>query len=104
VASPAWGGYKTLIEHYAELRAQRLLQPLSLDQTNVERGAVAALFEVAALPEAIIKHVKELDDARERTKPGADDTAESILRWGSPYYADDFRAHYNDPNSGSHRP
>lgn len=101
VDSPAWAGYKAFLEHYAEVRAQRLLQPLSLDQTNVERGAVAALFEVAALPEALIKHKEQLD-ARERdSKPGADDPAE--FHWGSPYFADQFRAKHNG-SGGSKRP
>src|SRR5258706_7379674 len=78
VSSPAYLRYKAFLDNYAELRAQRLLQPLSLDATNTERGAVAAIFEIAVLPEAIIKHVKELDDARERNAVGADDAASHL--------------------------
>ena len=92
--SPGWAAYRTLLERYAELRAQRLLQPLPLDQTNVERGAVAALFEVAALPDQLLKHIGD-HDARRTSGPGANDTADATAdfhwQWGQALFADRFR-------------
>src|SRR2546427_6160157 len=62
LCQPGWAAYRSLLERYAELRAQRLLQPLPLDQTNIERGAIAAVFELAALPDTLLQHLGENDD------------------------------------------
>ena len=97
LSSPGWAAYRALLENYANLRAQRLLQPLSLDATNVERGAVAALLEIAALPETLVQHVEALDARRH--KLAADDSSDLTWRWGNPLFADDFTR----SNGGSSR-
>jgi hypothetical protein len=69
-----------------------LLTPLTPDQTNIERGAVAALFEIAALPELLISHYKELKDAeRERAADERDARSDFHWKWGNELFADDFR-------------
>lgn len=88
-ASPGWAAFRSLLENYGSLRAQRLLTPLSLDQTNVERGAIAALFEIAALPETLIQHAKTLDARRAKLRP--DEHAEFAWQWGNPLFVDDFQ-------------
>ena len=91
--SPGWGAYRNLLERYANLRAQRLLQPLPLDQTNVERGAILALFEIAALPDQLLKHLGDHDDRlnRDGTNDRAADPADFTWAWGSELYRDRFR-------------
>lgn len=91
--SPGWQAYRNLLERYADLRAQRLLQPLPLDQTNIERGAIAALFEIAALPDQLLKHIGDADarrtngDANDR----ADDSHDFYWTWGQELFRDRFR-------------
>ena len=89
--SPGWAAYRRLLERYADLRAQRLLQPLPLDQTNVERGAIAACFEIAALPDQLLKHLGDHDDRIKRD--GANDATvpDFSWGWGHPLFADHFR-------------
>lgn len=91
--SPGWVAYRNLLERYADLRAQRLLQPLPPDATNVERGAILALFEIAALPDQLLKH---LGDEHARTKradgnDAANATTDFYWQWGSEYFRDRFR-------------
>lgn len=98
VQDPAWASYRALLEHYGTIHAFALLQPLSPDQTNVERGKVAALFEIAALPELLISHWKEIE--RDRTKRERDERDRDELnrgydfswQFGNPLFSDDFRA------------
>lgn len=93
--SPGWAAYRRLLERYADLRAQRLLQPLPLDTTNIERGAIAALFEIAALPDQLLTHLGD-HDAR-RTKGAANDRAATdpgadfYWQWGAELWRDQFR-------------
>ena len=97
VAHPAWEAYKKLLEHYGTIRAAKLLTPLPPDQTNIERGAVAALFEIAALPDILISHWKTIEEEqRVRTERGLDDESarrnyDLSWRWGNSLFADDFR-------------
>ena len=89
--SPGWPAYRSLLERYANLRAQRLLQPLPLDQTNVERGAIAALFEIAALPDQLVKHIGD-SDARANANSNAESgTPDFSWAWGNSLFADRFR-------------
>ena len=91
--SQGWPTFRKLLERYGELRAQRLLTPLPPDATNVERGAIAAIFEIAALPDQLVKHIGEYD-ARRTNTDGANDNADDpafYLGWGSEYFRDTFR-------------
>ena len=77
--------FRKLLDVYAESRLRRLCSLLPADQTNFERGAIAALTEVAALPETILtkenERVKRERDASELAASKRD-----ISLWcGSPY-------------------
>ena len=87
VESPDWVGFRAFLENYAALRAQKLLQPLTPDQTNIERGAIAAVFEVADLPEKLIAHFKETQNA----KRNGDEPQDVSWFWGNSLFADQFR-------------
>src|SRR5205809_122598 len=89
--APGWAAYRTLLERYAELRAQRLLQPLPLDQTNVERGAIAAIFEIAALPDTLLKRLGDHDDRLKRDGAGNDPGTDFYWQWGAELFRDRFR-------------
>lgn len=80
--------FRKLLESYGELRCQRLLQPIGIDQTNVERGAIAALFEMAALPDHIISRKQEIDDARVSDNESADLNWD----WGNPLFYESYRS------------
>jgi len=87
--SPGWAAYRSLLERYADLRAQRLLSALPLDQTNIERGAIAALFEIADLPDHLLKHIGEYDARKQHD--GADEPADFSWAWGNDLFRDRFR-------------
>jgi len=69
------------------------LQPLPLDQTNVERGAIAALFEIAALPDHLLTHIGDYDARlkRDGSHDDADATSDFHWQWGNEYFRDRFR-------------
>lgn len=98
VAQPGWAAFRGLLERYASLRAQRLLTPLTHDQTNIERGAVAALIEMAALPEQLISRWREIEREQQRRRDDALAAADIAAgndfhwRWGSSLFADSFGA------------
>jgi len=97
VQSPAWASYRALLEHYGTLRAEKLLTPLTPDQTNIERGAVAALFEIAALPELLISHYEDLKNAERKRAADARDRDEEReghafhWKWGNDLFSDNFQ-------------
>lgn len=88
--SPGWAAYRSLLERYADLRAQRLLQPLPLDQTNIERGAIAALFEIAALPDQLLTHIGD-QNGRQQHDGDNEPAADFSWAWGNSLFADRFR-------------
>ena len=88
VEHPAWAAFEALVEHTAEIHARRLLTTLPPDQTNVERGAIAALNEVAALPSLIVQHQKELNRVK---RTDDNDSAGLTWAWGNSLFADDLR-------------
>lgn len=89
VEAPAWAAFEALVEYTAEIHARRLLTTLPLDQTNIERGAIAALNEVAALPSLIVNHQKELDRVK---RTDDNDNAGLTWNWGNPLFTDHFNA------------
>jgi hypothetical protein len=91
VRSPEWASFRAFLEGYAELRAQRLLGSLSPEQTNLERGAIAAVFEIASLPEQVITQWEEYYARRKAANDPTDDTANFYWKWGNALFADDFR-------------
>ena len=97
VESPAWASYRALLEHYGTLRAEKLLTPLTPDQTNIERGAVAALFEIAALPELLISHYEDIKNAERQRAADARERATEHeghkfhWQWGNDLFSDNFK-------------
>lgn len=82
-ASSGYEVYQQVLETTAELRAQRLLQPLSPEQYHFERGVLFAYVEMHDVVQRIINRQKELDEHGQRNEQ-----QQPSLHWGSANFID----------------
>lgn len=88
---PDFQAFKRFLQRLQAYHVRRALSPLPPDQTNLERGAVAALTEITATLDYLIQ--QHLNERKQHDGPaqhnGSDPLREYAKRWGSPYHPDD---------------